>query len=169
MAIPNIWPLGNIYNMWMLDPAVATQTTSQGAWYFELFVRYLRLSTYLLLTLFQYQYLYPKDIAVCKEFAVPWVAMVYVRNLAIGWLLYGGWHYILYMSPLKDNMKGKKFNPQDQYRAGTTNLSREMLYTTSGLGIGESRPVVALLWSPYLTHHRLTQWSDVVAGCACAT
>ena len=66
-------------------------------------------------------------------------------------------------------MKGKKFNPQDQYRAGTTNLSREMLYTTSGLGIGESRPVVALLWSPYLTHHRLTQWSDVVAGCACAT
>ena len=110
VSVPNVWPLGNIYNIWRLDPKAAPETTSQGAWYFELIVRYLRLSTYVLLTLFQYQYLFPKDLSICKNFTADWVGMVYARNLCIGWLLYGGWHWILYVSPLKANLEGKKFN-----------------------------------------------------------
>ena len=49
VRVPNVWPLGNIYNIWMLDPKTAPKTTSQGAWYFELFVRYLVLSNSLVL------------------------------------------------------------------------------------------------------------------------
>ena len=99
VAIPNVWPLGNIYNIYNLDPKALPAATSQGAWYFELFVRYLRLSTYLLIAGFTYAYLWPIDLVLeCKEFAPGWVATVFARNLAVGWLLYGGWHWILYDS-----------------------------------------------------------------------
>ncbi len=167
VAVPNVWPLGNIYNIWMLDPKAAPKTTSQGAWYFELIVRYLRLSTYVLLTLFQYQYLFPKDLSICKNFTADWVAMVYARNLCIGWLLYGGWHWILYVSPLKANLEGKKFNKVDQYRKGTSNLSREMFYTTQGLAIGATYEVLMMhLWGtgrvPYATDFWSTPLSSVL-------
>jgi hypothetical protein len=167
VRVPNVWPLGNIYNIWMLDPKTAPKTTSQGAWYFELFVRYLRLSTYVLLTAFQYKYLFPKDLAICKDFTLDWVGMVYARNLCIGWLLYGGWHWILYVSPLKANLEGKKFNPVDQYRKGTANLSREMFYTTQGLVIGASFEVLMMhLWGtgrvPYATDFWATPVSSVL-------
>ena len=101
-----------------------------------MFVRHLRLGTYILLSLFIYTYLWPEDLAVCKTFQPGWVGMVIGRNLAMGWLLYGGWHYILYDSPLHANMEGKKFNKIDQYRPGTTNKRREMFYTSQGLLIG---------------------------------
>jgi hypothetical protein len=36
LSVPNVWPLGNLYNIWKLDPAAAgTGATSKGAWYFE--------------------------------------------------------------------------------------------------------------------------------------
>ena len=100
VAVPNVWPLGNIYNIWLLDPSKAgIGATSKGAWYMELFVRHLRLSTYILLSLFIYTYLWPKDLqATCSTFAPGWVGMVFARNVAVGWLLYGGWHWILYDS-----------------------------------------------------------------------
>ena len=100
------------------------------------FVRHLRLGTYILLSLFIYPFLWPEDLAVCKTFQPGWVGMVIGRNLAMGWMLYGGWHYILYDSPLHANLEGKKFNKIDQYRPGTTNKRREMFYTTQGLLIG---------------------------------
>eukprot|EP01045_Picozoa_sp_COSAG04_P053349 COSAG04_NODE_23243_length_341_cov_1.070248_1_plen_98_part_01 len=31
----NLWPLGNIYNIWHLDPSKPAGVTSKGAWYFE--------------------------------------------------------------------------------------------------------------------------------------
>eukprot|EP01044_Picomonas_judraskeda_P042296 COSAG03_NODE_21702_length_300_cov_4.129353_1_plen_28_part_01 len=27
VRVPNVWPLGNIYNIWMLDPKTAPKTT----------------------------------------------------------------------------------------------------------------------------------------------
>eukprot|EP01050_Picozoa_sp_SAG11_P016208 SAG11_NODE_2185_length_3711_cov_1.448228_1_plen_303_part_00 len=164
--VPNVWPLGNIYNIWMLDPKAAPEATSQGAWYFELFVRYLRLSTYVLLTLFQYTYLFPEDLTICRDFTLDWVGMVYVRNLGIGWMLYGRWHWILYVSPLKANLKGKKFNEADQYREGTKNLSREVFYATQGLAIGATFEVLMMhLWGtgrvPYATDFWATPLSSV--------
>ena len=31
----NLWPLGNIWNIWHLDPSKPAGVTSKGAWYFE--------------------------------------------------------------------------------------------------------------------------------------
>ena len=50
----------------------------------------------------------------CKVLAPAWISVVFIRNLAVGWLLYGGWHWILYESPLHKNLEGKKFNEDNQ-------------------------------------------------------
>jgi hypothetical protein len=149
MAIPNVWPIGNIINLIRLDPTAEKVGTSKGAWYFELGVRYLRLSTYLLIAMFIQAYMWPDVMKECTEFG-PWVGLVFGRNLAIGWLLYGGWHWILYESPFHDKMESRKYNPKDQYAPGTSNLTREMWYTTQGLAIGALYECLVMwLWATH--------------------
>ena len=110
--------------------------TGKGSALYEIGARHLRLSTYILLAWAAYTVpgSFPLDEA--HEWRAGWVLRVLFRNVALMWLLYGGWHYILYDSPLHANMEGKKFNKIDQYRPGTTNKSREMFYTSQGLLIG---------------------------------
>jgi hypothetical protein len=130
------------------------------------FVRHLRLGTYILLSLFIYTYLCPKDLeATCGTIAPGWVGMVFARNVLTGWMLYGGWHHILYDSPLHANMEGKKFNKQDQYRPGTTNKRREMFFTTQGLMIGAGFEVLVMhLWATGRVPYVADFWANPLSS-----
>lgn len=113
----------------------------------ELLVRHLRLFTYLVITYFAYQYTWPIEEA--KEWKLKWVLVVLFRNLFIELILYGGWHWFLYVSGfVNGRIEHKKFNPENQYDDGGKNIVREVTFTTLGFFMSTAFECVVLnLWS----------------------
>ena len=161
------WPVLNVYRIWRREAACARQAPAgpvgaakagdnddeeqdgTQSWFGELFVRYLRLSTYLVVALLAYRFTWPFE-AAAKGFAPRWIALVVGRNLFVEALLVGGWHWFVYERPSAFVPK-VKFNPKDQYAPGTdgiANLRREQLYTTLGFLMSSAYEVVVLrLWA----------------------
>jgi len=52
-------------------------------------------SVYLLITIVSWLYLQPA-LSRCVNFEPGWIAQMFVRNLALLWLMAGGWHLLLY-------------------------------------------------------------------------
>jgi hypothetical protein len=105
-----VFPLLNMWKVWTLDPAAPVVKALAQPWYMDLPARYLRTTTYLGLALFTYNFCFPLEMAGTVE--PGWVASVFVRNVVIGHILYGGWHHFLYRSQFAGKMKSHKFNPK---------------------------------------------------------
>ena len=149
------WPVENIIRILSIQrnangDAYTTNNTNnnlkQGL-AAELLVRHLRLFTYLVITYFAYQYTWPIEEA--KEWKLKWVLVVLFRNLFIEFILYGGWHWFLYVSGfVNGRIEHKKFNPENQYDDGGKNILREVTFTTLGFFMSTAFECVVLnLWS----------------------
>jgi len=108
MGLPNLWPVANVINIILLDPRDRA-TSTIGEWYFELFVRHLRWTTYIFVAWLSYTFTFPIEKA--KFWSLDWVLVVLLRDLAIVCLFYGGWHWMLFESPWSEKMRDRKFNP----------------------------------------------------------
>lgn len=62
----------------------------------------------------------------CKTFHVSWIAQMFIRNMAMLWILYGGWHFYLYT--LKKRGHRGKYSPRWQSRNGATFLFKNQVY-----------------------------------------
>jgi len=87
-----------------------------------------------------------------------WIWKVYAFNLCVMVLFFGGWHWIIYSSPLAKAhvLWEKKYNPTNQYEEDASNLNREILYTTLGILQSATFQIVVMhLWAkgyvPYYT------------------
>ena len=105
-----VFPLLNIYRIATFDPGEKTLSAASGAWWQDLPARYIRTTTYLGLALFSYAYTFPLDRAAVLSY--DWMLLILARNVAIGYLLYGGWHHFLYQSRYVRKMTSRKFNPK---------------------------------------------------------
>jgi len=66
-----------------------------------------------------------------KEWELSWMMTVVFYNLTAEFLTYGVWHYITHVL-FWDDMKILKFNPDNQYLKFSSNLRREITFTTLG-------------------------------------
>ena len=152
-ALP--WPVGNIIHLADLPPKnsvgksdVERLDASKGHWAQELLMRYTRLVPYLVLTLFSYWYTFPLEQAGGDSWS--WVLIPLVRNLVVLNMVYGGWHYILYMSAWSKDGRAKhlKFNSKDQYANPSANLYREILHCNYGFLMSTAYEVTLMrLWA----------------------
>ena len=119
--LPNIWPLFNLINIIKLDSknGKSVNDTDSYDWYYELIVRHLRLSTYLFVAYIAYIFTFPSyselenyDNNTNKlQWWFKWGLIIFLRDEIFTFSFYGGWHYILFDSPLSLKMKKLKFNP----------------------------------------------------------
>ncbi len=80
---------------------------------------------YLGIVLLSYYYLQP-PLEQMKTFSFSWISIIFIRNMALVWIIYGGWHLFLYMLKKKGN-KGK-YNPRWQSTDGSTFLWNNQVY-----------------------------------------
>jgi sterol desaturase/sphingolipid hydroxylase (fatty acid hydroxylase superfamily) len=142
------FPVENIVRILAINSGEATTTARRTKnWASELGGRYLRLSTYLVVSYLAYAYTWP--IQEAHEWKWGWIMTVVIRNFAIEIVFYGGWHSFLYsLGYGQSKLRGKKFNKEDQYRAGSGHLQREQLYTTLGFCMSSAFEIATLhLWA----------------------
>eukprot|EP01112_Ceratiomyxa_fruticulosa_P024082 TRINITY_DN9561_c0_g1_i2.p1 TRINITY_DN9561_c0_g1~~TRINITY_DN9561_c0_g1_i2.p1 ORF type:complete len:327 (-),score=32.91 TRINITY_DN9561_c0_g1_i2:184-1164(-) len=85
-------------------------------------------------------FVYTNTFEEAKQWNASWVSKVVVFNLVCEFVVYGFWHWMLYVGQYsKGNMKSRKFNKVNQYgenptlfSSSTGNLEREILFTTLG-------------------------------------
>jgi hypothetical protein len=93
---------------------------------------------YLAICLVSHAYTTP-DAAVCAAYAWKWIAQVYLRNLALLWMVSGGWHLLLYQ--LKVMGTNQKYDAKWQAEHNSRFLFNDQVYDnifwscTSGVGI----------------------------------
>tara|TARA_R110002050_G_scaffold300717_1_gene471814 strand:- start:23977 stop:26010 length:2034 start_codon:yes stop_codon:yes gene_type:complete len=80
---------------------------------------------YLGIVLLSYYYLQP-PLEQMKTFSFSWISILLIRNMALVWIIYGGWHLYLYILKKKGN-KGK-YNPRWQSTDGSTFLWNNQVY-----------------------------------------
>ena len=74
---------------------------------------------YLGIVLISYFWLQP-PLETMKTFKLSWILTIFFRNMALVWIIYGGWHLYLYILKKKGN-RGK-YNPRWQSTDGSTFL-----------------------------------------------
>jgi sterol desaturase/sphingolipid hydroxylase (fatty acid hydroxylase superfamily) len=79
----------------------------------------------------------------CASFEAGWILQVYVRNLAMMWLYYGGFHLYLYI--LKGEGKFKKYDPNWPARNSRIFLFGDQVYDNIFWTCG----VAGLVWTAY--------------------
>jgi ferredoxin-NADP reductase/sterol desaturase/sphingolipid hydroxylase (fatty acid hydroxylase superfamily) len=62
----------------------------------------------------------------CRTFQVGWIAQMFVRNLILLWIVYGGWH--LYLYTLRRRGHRGKYSPRWQSTTGATFLFRNQVF-----------------------------------------
>ena len=80
---------------------------------------------YLGIVLFSYTYLQP-PLEEMKTFRFSWISIIFLRNMALVWLIYGGWHLYLYI--LKKRGTIGKYCPRWQSTNGSTFLWNNQVY-----------------------------------------
>jgi len=166
------WPLLNIINIWKLEQQRNRKQSSKMTtlktthWAAELIVRYLRLSTYLAVTLVSYVFTFPLEEA-REHFSfdtstLSWMMIILFRNLFLEVVLIGGWHWYLYERKSKV-VASLKFNKTNQYESSKHNLKREQFYTTLGFLMSTVYEIIILrLWatkSPYIRPYYSDFWA----------
>lgn len=156
-----VWPWGNLVDLYTLlttpihkqkeqkSADASTPKPSSGPSLLDYVVMcHVGHSTDFCVALICYFFCFPIEQAAELKFG--WIAQVYLFNLAVELVFYGGWHWMLYSSPFskREVLKEKKYNPENQYAEGTTNLQREITYTTLGfLQSATFQVVVMHLWA----------------------
>lgn len=82
-------------------------------------------SIWLLITLCTWFWLQP-DLAQCRNLQAGWIAQIFLRNLALLWLVNGGWHLILYTLRLQGTER--KHSPRWQAAADPKFLFKNQVY-----------------------------------------
>ncbi len=82
-------------------------------------------SVWLLITIFTWFYLQP-SLARCAVLKPDWIAIMFVRNLALLWLINGGWHFLLYTLKLQGSER--KYDPRWQSKDDPKFLFRNQVY-----------------------------------------
>ena len=143
-----VFPVLNMYRVATMDPSEKTMSAAKGAWWQDLPARYLRTSTYLGLAMFSYAFTFPLERA--RSFEAGWVTLVLVRNLVLGYILYGGWHHFLYKSRFTDKMASRKFNPKVP---SERQWAHDRFWSTVGMCIQVSIPAcLQLLHAPHVVY-----------------
>jgi len=110
-------------------PSQQLDTSFTGSfWWSTLIGCHLAHTTDFIVALICYLYFFPVEKA--KEFRLDWILTVLIYNLSVEFILFGGWHMIMY-GPFKQKIWDQKFNQEDQYHQ-TGNLKREITFTTLG-------------------------------------
>eukprot|EP00040_Diaphanoeca_grandis_P003406 m.24862 g.24862 ORF g.24862 m.24862 type:complete len:320 (+) comp14775_c0_seq1:183-1142(+) len=140
------FPFQNVWNIIKHEAKAdwdsEVEGSAKGKWYMELFGRHVRLSTYIFLAI---AYHYTFDMEWAKELKLGWISFVFARNYFVMVVIYGGWHWFLYESMFRENIKHKKFNPKDPSQEQNR---RDMFYTTLGFTQSSIWEVVLLhLWA----------------------
>ena len=110
------------------------------------------------LTYGTYTYVQP-DITRAKEFEPGWISLIAGRNLALMWLVYGGWHWYHYMMRYSSHKYEPKFpKPSDKFFMGHQ-IYDNLWYTHLGWLCWTGYEVVMLhMWATGRVSYRL-DWS----------
>ncbi len=76
------------------------------------------------LTLFTWFFLQP-DLERCRSFHWSWITWIFLRNQALLWIIYGGWHLHLYIRKQKGH--DGKYSPRWQNKHGSTFLFKNQV------------------------------------------
>ena len=82
-------------------------------------------SVYFLIALATWTWLEP-PLARCATLRLDWIGLVYVRNLALLWLVFGGWHLLLYIWKLQGTER--KYDPRWQSKNDPKFLFHDQVY-----------------------------------------
>jgi ferredoxin-NADP reductase/sterol desaturase/sphingolipid hydroxylase (fatty acid hydroxylase superfamily) len=80
---------------------------------------------YLGIVILSYYFLQP-PLDEMKTFKISWVATLFFRNMALAWIIFGGWHFYLYI--LKARRSDAKYSPRWQSTNGSTFLWHNQVY-----------------------------------------
>ncbi len=89
------------------------------------------------------------SLATCRTFQPGWIAQMFVRNLVLLWIFFGGWHFYLYS--IKQRGHRGKYSPRWQSENGSTFLFKNQVFDnvfwscTSG-GITWTAYEVVTMW-----------------------
>lgn len=80
---------------------------------------------YLGIVLLSYNFLQP-PLETMKTFNISWISILFIRNMAMVWIVYGGWH--LYLYKFKKRGQKAKYCPRWQSENGSTFLWNDQVY-----------------------------------------
>ncbi len=103
---------------------------------------------YLAVVIFSYYYLQP-PVEEMKTFKISWILTIFIRNMALVWIVYGGWH--LYLYKFKSRGTEAKYSPRWQNANGATFLWNDQVYDNVFWACASAVPV----WTAY---EALTFW-----------
>jgi ferredoxin-NADP reductase/sterol desaturase/sphingolipid hydroxylase (fatty acid hydroxylase superfamily) len=79
---------------------------------------------YLGIVIVSYYFLQP-PLEAMKTITISWVSVIFLRNMALVWIIYGGWHLYLYI--FKSRGSAGKYSPRWQSTSGTTFLWKDQV------------------------------------------
>ena len=97
---------------------------------------------YLAVVVFSYYFLQP-PLEEMKTFKISWIFTIFIRNMALVWLVYGGWH--LYLYKFKSRGTEAKYSPRWQNSNGATFLWNDQVYDNVFWTCASAVPV----WTAY--------------------
>ncbi len=97
---------------------------------------------YLGIVLASYYYLQP-PLENMKSFKASWILTLFARNMALVWIIYGGWHWYLYI--LKKRGAKGKYSPRWQSTDGSTFLWNNQVYDNVFWACASAVPI----WTAY--------------------
>jgi len=80
---------------------------------------------YLAIVIFSYYFLQP-PLEEMKTFNISWISIIFLRNMALVWIFFGGWHWYLYK--FKARGSEAKYSPRWQSTNGSTFLWNDQVY-----------------------------------------
>ncbi len=108
---------------------------------------------YLAIVLISYNFLQP-PLEQMRSFRPGWMAILFIRNMALVWIIYGGWHFYLYV--LKKRGTIGKYCPRWQSTKGSTFLWNNQVYDnifwTCAVGVPVWTTYEAISFWLYATH-----------------
>ncbi len=93
-----------------------------GAWLFDYLFKWNLF--FFAITALTWLYFQPA-LETCKTFQVGWIAQMFLRNIALLWIIYGGWH--LYLYTLRKRGHRGKYSPRWQSSGGATFLFKDQV------------------------------------------
>jgi ferredoxin-NADP reductase/sterol desaturase/sphingolipid hydroxylase (fatty acid hydroxylase superfamily) len=104
-----------------------------GSWLFDYLFKWNLF--FFAITLVTWLYFQP-DLETCRTFQPGWIAQMFIRNMILLWLIYGGWH--LYLYTFKKRGHQGKYSPRWQSEGGGTflfkNQVQDNIFWTCGSG-----------------------------------
>ena len=97
---------------------------------------------YLAVVLVSYYFLQP-PLEEMKTFRWSWIAIIFLRNMGLVWIVYGGWH--LYLYKYRKRGREAKYSPRWQSTNGSTFLWNDQVYDNVFWACASAVPI----WTAY--------------------